>query len=129
MTIGRIDINEKDLAKICGAIIQLEEKADANDVAGGGLTISATPPSSPPDGSFWYDLSTGVLSVYVNDGTSSQWVQVSPPGGGGSTFGSGVTVSATAPGSPSNGDFWYNLTTGVLSVYINDGSSSQWVQV
>jgi hypothetical protein len=43
-----------------------------------GAVISATPPGSPTAGMFWYDLSTGILSVYVNDGNTTQWVQVSP---------------------------------------------------
>jgi hypothetical protein len=47
---------------------------------GGGLAVvSATAPGSPANGSYWYDLSTGILSIYVNDGNSSQWVMVSPP--------------------------------------------------
>lgn len=49
---------------------------------GGSYVESATPPPSPTSGMFWYDLTSGVLSVYVNDGNTSQWVQVSPPGGG-----------------------------------------------
>ena len=48
---------------------------------GGGLAVVrlATAPGSPANGSYWYDLSTGILSIYVNDGNSSQWVMVSPP--------------------------------------------------
>jgi hypothetical protein len=39
------------------------------------------------------------------------------------------TAALTAPGSPVVGDFWYSLNTGILSVYIDDGNSLQWVQV
>jgi hypothetical protein len=46
-------------------------------------------PSSPNVGDRWYDLSTGLEFVYIDDGNSSQWV--SPAGGGGGT---GSTVSA-----------------------------------
>ena len=42
---------------------------------------------------------------------------------------SGYTASATAPVSPTPGDYWYDLTTGILAIYVNDGNSSQWVQV
>jgi hypothetical protein len=38
-----------------------------------------------------------------------------------------VTVSDTAPASPSAGAMWWNSTTGNLFVYYNDGTSSQWV--
>jgi len=58
-----------------------------NATGGGGTgnvtyTASSTAPVSPAAGDLWYDLSTGVLSIYVNDGSSSQWVMVAPPGGG-----------------------------------------------
>ncbi len=38
------------------------------------------------------------------------------------------TSSASAPSSPSEGDRWYYTTDGILLTYVNDGSSSQWVQ-
>ena len=40
------------------------------------FTPDPIPPVNPVAGQFWYDLSTGVLSIFVNDGTSSQWVGV-----------------------------------------------------
>jgi Repeat of unknown function (DUF5907) len=45
-------------------------------------------------------------------------------GGGGGAF----TGSSTAPPTPVAGDRWYNLDTGVLSTYVNDGNTSQWIQ-
>ena len=53
---------------------------------GGGFTSSSTAPVAPNPGDYWYDLSTGVLSVRINDGNSSQWVKVSPGGGGGNVY-------------------------------------------
>lgn len=38
-----------------------------------------------------------------------------------------VTVSATAPSPVQNGALWYDLVGGQLYVWMNDGSSSQWV--
>ena len=38
-----------------------------------------------------------------------------------------VTVSQTAPASPTAGDLWYHTTVARLFVYFNDGDSSQWV--
>ena len=38
------------------------------------------------------------------------------------------TSSSSAPSSPNEGDRWYYTTDGVLLTYVNDGSSSQWVQ-
>lgn len=45
-------------------------------------------------------------------------------GGGG---GASVTVSDTAPSSPSSGDLWFNSTSLKTFVYYADGSSSQWL--
>lgn len=42
--------------------------------------------------------------------------------------GASVTVSDTAPVSPSNGDLWFNSSLGKLLIYYNDGTSSQWVE-
>jgi hypothetical protein len=65
-------------------------------IGGVDYTASSTPPSSPTPGDFWYDLSTGILSVYIDDGTSSQWVQVASPAVGG---GGGGVVTVLYPGS------------------------------
>ena len=41
--------------------------------------------------------------------------------------GASVTVSETAPVSPSEGDLWLNSTEAKMYVYYDDGSSEQWV--
>jgi len=41
--------------------------------------------------------------------------------------GSNVSVSATAPGSPSEGDLWWDSDNGNMYVYYDDGTSQQWV--
>ena len=75
-------------------------------------------PDSPSNG----DTHTANGVVYTYNSTSTLWDTIS--GGGG---GSSVTVSDTAPASPSDGDQWFDSTDGSLSVYYNDGSSSQWI--
>jgi hypothetical protein len=42
------------------------------------------------------------------------------PGGGGGGGGPAVTVSATEPTSPSEGDLWYNSGTGETKVYVGE---------
>ena len=56
-------------------------------------------------------------TAWINDSDSTT------SGGGGTS----VTVSDTAPSTPSNGDLWYKSDEGRLKIYYNDGSSSQWV--
>jgi hypothetical protein len=51
--------------------------------------------------------------TFIWDGVS--WVSAMP---------SGMTVSATEPEDPSQGDFWWDTTDGILNIYIN----SEWVK-
>ena len=48
-------------------------------------------------------------------------------GGGGSSF--VYTASASAPGSPTTGDQWFDTTDGTLYEYMDDGDSFQWVDI
>ena len=45
----------------------------------------------------------------------------------GSENGATITVSNTAPISPSQGALWFNSNSGELYVYYNDSDSSQWI--
>lgn len=57
-------------------------------VSGGtNVSISDNSPASPVNGDMWWDSSDGVLKIYYNDGTSLQWVDAVPQGGGGSGSG------------------------------------------
>lgn len=46
-------------------------------------------------------------------------------GGGGG--GASISISDTAPASPTAGALWWDSTVGSLRLYYNDGTSSQWV--
>jgi hypothetical protein len=59
--------------------------------------------------------------VLTSNGTIVYW---STPSSG---SGSSVSVSDTAPVSPTNGALWYYTGTSELFVYYDDGTSSQWV--
>jgi len=78
-------------------------------------------PNSPSNG----DTFTSGSVTYTYNGTSSVWNSSATA----SSSGSSVTVSDTAPSTPSDGDQWFDSTDGVLLVYYNDGTSSQWVGV
>lgn len=60
-------------------------------------------------------------AIVFNASSVTQWYSLAS--------GPAYTESATAPTSPSSGDRWLNLATGVLATYVNDGTSSQWVEL
>jgi hypothetical protein len=49
------------------------------------FSYGATPPGSPTVGDRWVDAETGFEYIWVNDGTSTQWVMTDMSGGGGAT--------------------------------------------
>jgi hypothetical protein len=62
---------------------------------------------------------TGNGSKYLTtDGTTASWAYVAA-----------TVVSATAPTSPINGMKWLDTVTGNEYTYVNDGDSSQWVEL
>jgi hypothetical protein len=69
------------------------------------------------------DLSNIANSVFAAKATAAGI-------GGGSTpeTGTSISVSTTAPTTPGNGNLWLNTNNGYLYVYVNDGTSSQWIQ-
>ena len=66
-----------------------------------------------------WDSTNGKLYVKNAAGTM---VQIGGSGSG------AYTVSGTAPSTPANGDAWFDTTSGIEYVYLNDGNSSQWVE-
>jgi hypothetical protein len=55
-------------------------------------------------------------------------IAVSNPGTGTGTGSVSISVSETTPVDPNNGNLWLNTNNGRLYVYIEDGTSNQWVQ-
>ena len=60
--------------------------------AGSTIGISTTAPSSPEVGELWFNSGDGRTYIYYNDGSSSQWIDSSPPG----SAGFATHVSATS---------------------------------
>lgn len=81
------------------------------------LVNLSSDPGSAVDGDIYYNSASDVIRLYSN----GSWITV----GSGSGGGAGITVSTTAPSSPSTGDAWYKNDTGEL--YIYDGTF--WVEV
>jgi hypothetical protein len=67
----------------------------------------------------WLDSNTGDLSIYVGGG----WASVT-------SSGIKYTAATTPPVSGNSvGDQWYNTTTNILYEYMNDGTTSYWVDI
>ncbi len=83
-----VDFAESVLALLASTLVQGSNITISPNSAGqlvisatGGAsgptwTNSSSAPSSPVDGDEWFDPDTGILYRYVNDGTSSQWVEL-----------------------------------------------------
>ena len=87
------------------------------------VTVSDTAPTSPSDGDQWFNSTNGSLLIYYNDGTSSQWVGVSGPGGAAGASGS-PTSYANLAAFPSSGNTAgdFGFATDTKAVYVWDGT-------
>jgi len=71
------------------------------------------------------DVNTGATNGQVLnwDNVNSKWAPVDQAGG------HAYTEGTTAPASPANGDEYFDQTTDILYKYVNDGSSSAWIDI
>lgn len=77
-----------------------------------GVVVSDTAPTSPEEGDLWYDTVSARLFCWVNDGSTTQWADVTQPGGGGGASNwtrAGTTLSPATAGDD------VDLGTGDLS--------------
>ena len=79
--VGGTALARGDLVNVSNA--DFLAKANAAGVSGGGgnttVSVGSSVPVSPSSGNLWLNTNTGSLYVYINDGTSSQWIQPSVP--------------------------------------------------
>ena len=80
---------------------------------GSSVTVSSSSPLSANSGDLWYNSTLGTMFIYYNDGNSSQWVQVTPSGGGASGSGAASSVFATFAG-------FNTIQTGTQRRYFNN---------
>ena len=83
------------------------------DLASPGFTGTPTAPTAPSSTNTTQIATTAFVQSAVSGATSS---------------GANVSVSSSAPSSPSAGDLWFDDDALVLYVYYADGDSNQWVQ-
>ena len=75
---------------------------------------------------YTFPASNGSIGqVLTTNGAGSATLSWTTVSGGG---GSGFTYASSAPGSPAIGDRWIDSDTGKEYVYVNDGTSSQWIE-
>jgi hypothetical protein len=75
-------------------------------------------PQTANEGDLYYNTVSDTLKVYAN----SVWAEV---GAGGGSGGGSVTVSTTAPVSPTQGDLWFDSENANTYIYYD----STWVQI
>ena len=75
--VGGLPLARGDLTNVTNAVFAA--KATAAGVGGsqgsGSIEVSQTVPSTPEEGTIWFNSTNGTLYVYINDGDSNQWVQ------------------------------------------------------
>lgn len=80
-------------------------------------------------------LTFGELAVNVTDallyvgGTTGETILIGGGGGGGGTGANNFVFGATAPAGVCAGDMWLDSNTGLFFVYVDDGTSNQWVDI
>jgi len=98
----------------------------------GGITINSTASGGGGDVASVNGV-TGSIIINAGDNVSitsdtNGGITINATAGGG---GGGITASYsdTPPGSAAVGDIWYESDTGKFFMYINDGDSSQWIEL
>jgi hypothetical protein len=91
----------------------------ANSISLASFDVLTTTPSG--NGSLVYNSSNGSFTFTPANATQGGV-------GGGGSGNTNLTVSDSAPGSPSDGDLWFDSEDLIMYVYYDDGSSSQWVK-
>lgn len=90
--------------------------------------ITDKPSTFAPDPEAVDDRVAGLLTAGTNITLSyndaGNALTINASGGGAS-----VTISDTAPGSPTAGSLWFESDSGKTFIYYTDANSSQWVQV
>lgn len=76
----------------------------------------------------WALLAPGTLGYVLASAGADADIGWTAPGAGGAGGGGGFTYASAAPVGPAIGDRWVDSDIGVLYVFVNDGTSSQWVE-
>lgn len=111
-------------------VINLADKIIfTKDGAGNVITIGAGTTSNIAEGSNLYFTNARAIAAFTEgsgiDIAANGLITANVSGTGGGTT---TTFSSSPPVSPNDGDVWIDSDTGLYFVYLNDGSSTQWVE-
>jgi hypothetical protein len=87
--------------------------------------VGNSPSATARPGDFWFDRNLGRLFILYSDGSSQQWVDASPDGGG--AGGKEVYSGPVPPVGVAADTIWFNSSDGVGYLLFDDGTSQQWV--
>lgn len=98
--------------------------------SGANVTVQETPPAGASPGDLWFDSSSGVLSIYYNDGDTSQWVVAVPGGGSGplATDIASLTAILDDYFVPSSGGGSFEAPVGYVGYYAATSAPTGWVE-
>jgi hypothetical protein len=94
---------------------------------GASVTISDTAPINASAGDLWWDNVSGQLFIWFTDANSSQWIIANSATGGGGAGGATITISDTAPASPTAGALWFDSVGVQTYLWFPDPNSDEWV--
>lgn len=102
-----------------GRIVSQTDYRSASFISASTRQVRITITNSTPNTLYYWCWN------HLNMGNSAGIAEPGSGSGGGNTT---VSVGASLPNNPTNGNLWLNTNNGNLYVYINDGDSNQWIQ-
>lgn len=96
-----------------------------NGSFGASCSAGVTYPPNSKLGDLFFDNNLGILYIFMTDGASKFWIDISSSGGGGGGGGN-ITTGTVAPATPSLGDMFYNTSNNHFYIYLNNGVSNIW---
>ena len=74
-TYGKKVVAVLDTSSAFGVTIK-SMRDSLNTLTAGQVAVATTQPQNPQEGQLWFDKSLLKMKIYINDGNSSQWVEI-----------------------------------------------------
>lgn len=105
--------------------LRVKEAVDAIIRTGKIVHTGNTPPVDPIDNMLWYDADEGYLAIFLNNGTTSQWVTILGGAGSSNTAWADITDKPTAF-TPSPHDHTWSSIQNKPTSFPPDGHNHDW---